>query len=294
MFTIITQEGSGSNCKKVARGIPVVSNLFSILCVVPAHVKLQQPELPTVRLLTFPIVAGSDVRVLSLREEAFLFPVFTIRYRFPVSHIAPRATLNINTRQTFILQLGIGLAVEKPLRRVSLHSGLDKRGVESAARNREAPRSRQLVRSSRGAWRASTHCLNTNGRLEGCAQVQASGRSDSLLKAGSRWLSLVAYATSPSPCCAGPEAFGALFFAWRLLGRLVRVRPRLSRGSLSPLPLPRPRAGANDQIQLYLYLTLLQNTYSAGTEEDVFQGHTLLSESPLSEELPSQRIHYSR
>lgn len=68
-----------------------------------AYLKLQQPELPTVRLLTFPIVAGSDVRVVSLREEAFLFPVLTIRYRFPVSHIPPRATLSINTRQTFKL-----------------------------------------------------------------------------------------------------------------------------------------------------------------------------------------------
>lgn len=94
--------------------------------------------------LTFPIVAGSDVRVLSLREAAFLFRVFTIRYRSPVSHFVPRATLSTNIRQTFNLQLGIGLAIEKRLGRASVLGGLDKRGVESAARNREAPRSRQL------------------------------------------------------------------------------------------------------------------------------------------------------
>ncbi|XP_037686954.1 centrosomal protein of 44 kDa isoform X2 [Choloepus didactylus] len=45
--------------------------------------------------------------------------------------------------------------------------------------------------------------------------------------------------------------------------------------------------------KLYLYLTLLQNIYSAVNEEDVFQGHTLLSEIPLPEELHSKRIHYS-
>ncbi|XP_066109520.1 centrosomal protein of 44 kDa isoform X2 [Saccopteryx bilineata] len=44
--------------------------------------------------------------------------------------------------------------------------------------------------------------------------------------------------------------------------------------------------------KLYLYLLLLQNIYSAGTEEDVFQGHTLLSEILLPE-LHSKRIHYS-
>lgn len=59
---------------------------------------------------------------------------------------------------------------------------------------------------------------NTNGRRENRAQAQASGRRDWLLEAGLWWLSLVAYASFPSPGCARPEAFGANFFARRLLG----------------------------------------------------------------------------
>ncbi|XP_029806380.1 centrosomal protein of 44 kDa [Suricata suricatta] len=41
----------------------------------------------------------------------------------------------------------------------------------------------------------------------------------------------------PRPCCARPEAFGAHLLAWRLLGTLARLRPRLSEGSLSPAAL---------------------------------------------------------
>lgn len=94
---------------------------------------------------------------------------------------------------------------------------------------------------------------NTNGRRENPAQ--GSGRRDSLLEARLPWLSLVAYATSPSPRCTGPEAFGVRCFARRLLGELgelARLHLRLGWGLLSPLPLPRSRAGANDQIQAVL------------------------------------------
>lgn len=93
---------------------------------------------------------------LSLKEKALLSLLLTIRYRFPVSYFAAVATLSIKTRQTSNLQLGIGLALEKALSRVSLLGGLDERSVESAARNRGAPDSRRLWRSRRGAWRAST------------------------------------------------------------------------------------------------------------------------------------------
>lgn len=96
---------------------------------------------------------------------------------------------------------------------------------------------------------------DTNGRRENPAQ--ASGRRDSLLEARCPWLSLVAYATSPAPRCAGPEAFGARCFARRLLGEpgeLARLHVRLGWNLLSPLPLPRPRAGANDQVCLFILL----------------------------------------
>lgn len=106
--------------------------------------KLQQPELPTVGVLTFPTVAGSDVGHLSLKERAFLSLLFTIRYRFPVSHWAALATLSIKIRQTAHLQLEIELAIEKGLSRDSVLRSLDECGVESAARNREALGSRQL------------------------------------------------------------------------------------------------------------------------------------------------------
>lgn len=94
-----------------------------------------------VRVLTFPIVAGSDVWVLSRKEEAFLSPLFTIRCRVPVFHHAARATLRIKTKQTSHMELGIGLAIEKALSSVILLRGLDERGVESAARNRGTLRS---------------------------------------------------------------------------------------------------------------------------------------------------------
>lgn len=95
---------------------------------------------------------------ISLKERAFLSLLFTIRYRFPVSHWAALATLSIKIRQTSHLQLEIELAIEKGLSRVSVLRSLDECGVESAARNREALGSRQLRRSCRGAWRASTRC----------------------------------------------------------------------------------------------------------------------------------------
>lgn len=94
----------------------------------------------------------------ALQEEVFLSPRSTIRHRVPVSHFAVRAPLSLRTRQTSNLHLGIGLDVEKTLGRVSLPRPLYERAVESAAGNPGAQGSRQLGRSCRGAWRASTRC----------------------------------------------------------------------------------------------------------------------------------------
>lgn len=128
------------------------------------------------RVLTFPIVAGSDVRVQRL-QKVFSSPWSTIRHRVSASHFPVRAPLSLKTGQTSSLHLGIWLNVEKPLGRTSLPRALARHSVESAAENPGTWGSPQLWRSCRGA-------PNTNGRREKRAPGAASRRKDSVLEVG--------------------------------------------------------------------------------------------------------------
>ena len=182
------------------------------------------------RVLMFPIVAGSDVRVQRL-QKVFSSPWSTIRHGVSASHFPVRGPLSLRTGQTSNLHLGIWLNVEKPLGRSSLPRALARHPVESAAENPGTWRNREL-------WRSCSGARNTNGRREKRSPAAASGRRDSLLEAGLLGFSGCICYHLLCPLC-GARGLRSPFFAgpfWVSAGEPTGLRPGFGGGRLSSLP----------------------------------------------------------